>query len=149
MSLMETIANDLISALKSGQKEKLLILRMVKSAIKNAEIEKGELLNDDEVLAVLRTFAKRAKDSIEQFSQGGRDELAEKEKVQLAFIEEYLPKQLGEDDLRGMIKEVIQEQGASGIKDMGKVMKGLMVKAKGQVDGKSANNIVKEMLEEL
>ena len=149
MSLMETIANDLISALKSGQKEKLLILRMVKSAIKNAEIEKGELLNDDEVLAVLRTFAKRAKDSIEQFSQGGRDELAEKEKVQLAFIEDYLPKQLGEDDLRGMIKEVIQEQGASGIKDMGKVMKGLMVKAKGQVDGKSANNIVKEMLEEL
>ena len=149
MSLMETIANDLISALKSGQKEKLLILRMVKSAIKNAEIEKGELLNDDEVLAVLRTFAKRAKDSIEQFSQGGRDELAEKEKVQLAFIEDYLPKQLGEDDLRGMIKEVIQEQGASGIKDMGRVMKGLMVKAKGQVDGKSANNIVKEMLEEL
>ena len=147
MSLMETISNDLISAMKSGQKEKLLIMRMVKSAIKNAEIDKGEPLNDDEVSAVLRTFAKRAKDSIEQFTQGGRDELAEKEKAQLAIIEEYLPKQLGEDDLRGMIKEVIQEQGASGIKDMGKVMKGLMVKAKGQVDGKAANNIVKEMLE--
>ena len=147
MSLMETIANDLISAMKSGEKEKLLILRMVKSAIKNAEIEKGALLTDDEVSAVLRTFAKRAKDSIEQFSQGGRDELAEKEKVQLAIIEEYLPKQLGEDDLRGMIKDAIQEQGASGMKDMGKVMKALMVKAKGQVDGKVANNIVKEMLE--
>ena len=147
MSLMETIANDLISAMKSGEKEKLLILRMVKSAIKNAEIEKGDLLTDDEVSAVFRTFAKRAKDSIEQFSQGGRDELAEKEKVQLAVIEEYLPKQLGEDDLRGMIKDAIQEQGASGMKDMGKVMKALMVKAKGQVDGKVANNIVKEMLE--
>ncbi len=147
MSLMKTIANDLISALKSGEKEKLLILRMVKSAIKNAEIEKGDLLTDDEVSAVLRTFAKRAKDSIEQFSQGGRDELAEKEKVQLAIIEEYLPKQLGEDDLRGMIKDAIQEQGAVGMKDMGKVMKALMVKAKGQVDGKVANNIVKEMLE--
>lgn len=147
MSLMESIANDLTSALKSGQKERLLIMRMVKSAIKNAEIEKGEPLNDEEVSAVLRTFAKRAKDSIEQFSQAGRTELAEKEKAELAIIEEYLPKQLGEDDLRGMIKDVIQEQGASGIKDMGKVMKGLMVKAKGQVDGKAANNIVKEMLE--
>jgi hypothetical protein len=144
---MESIANDLISALKAGQKEKLLILRMVKSAIKNSEIEKGDPLNDDEVLAVLRTFAKRAKDSIEQFSQAGRTELAEKEKEELAIIEEYLPKQLGVDNLRGMIKDIIQEQGAAGIKDMGKVMKALMDKAKGQVDGKAANNIVKEMLE--
>ena len=147
MSLMESISDDVTSALKSGQKEKLLILRMVKSAIKNSEIEKGDPLNDDEVLAVLRTFAKRAKDSIEQFSQAGRKELAEKEKAELAVIEEYLPKQLGEDDLRGMIKDAIQEQGAVGMKDMGKVMKALMVKAKGQVDGKVANNIVKEMLE--
>jgi len=147
MSLIETISNDLNSALKSGQKGKLLILRMVKSAIKNGEIEKGDPLNDDEVSAVLRTFAKRAKDSIEQFSQAGRKELAEKEKEELAVIEEYLPKQLGEDDLRGMIKDAIQEQGAVGMKDMGKVMKALMVKAKGQVDGKVANNIVKEMLE--
>ena len=91
---------------------------MVKSAIKNGEIEKGDPLNDDEVSAVLRTFAKRAKDSIEQFSKGGRDELAEKEKAQLAIIEEYLPKQLGADDLRGMIKDIIQEQGAVGMKDM-------------------------------
>ena len=147
MSLMESISNDVTSALKSGQKEKLLILRMVKSAIKNAEIEKGDSLSDDDVLAVLRTFAKRAKDSIEQFSQAGRTELAEKEKAELVVIEEYLPRQLGEDDLRGMIKDVIQEQGAAGMKDMGKVMKGLMAKAKGQVDGKIANNIVKEMLE--
>jgi uncharacterized protein YqeY len=144
---MESISKDVTSALKSGQKEKLLILRMVKSAIKNGEIEKGEPLNDDEVSAVLRTFAKRAKDSIEQFSQAGRKELAEKEKKELAIIEEYLPKQLGEDDLREMIKDAIKEQGAVGMKDMGKVMKALMVKAKGQVDGKVANNIVKEMLE--
>lgn len=147
MSLMESITNDLTSALKSGQKGRLLILRMVKSAIKNGEIEKRDPLNDDEVSAVLRTFAKRAKDSIEQFSKAGRKELAEQEKEELAIIEEYLPKQLGEDDLRGMIKDIIHEQGAVGIKDMGKVMKALMVKAKGQVDGKIANNIVKEILE--
>ena len=147
MSLMESIANDLTSALKSGQKGRLLILRMVKSAIKNGEIEKGDPLNDDEVSAVLRTFAKRAKDSIEQFSKACRKELVEQEKEELAIIEEYLPKQLGEDDLRGMIKDIIHEQGAVGIKDMGKVMKALMVKAKGQVDGKIANNIVKEILE--
>ena len=147
MSLVESISHDLNSALKSGQKGKVLILRMVKSAIKNSEIEKGKPLNDDEVSAVLRTFAKRAKDSIEQFSQAGRKELAEKEKAQLAIIEEYLPKQLGEGELREMIKDAIQEQGAVGMKDMGNVMKALMIKAKGQVDGKVANNIVKEMLE--
>ena len=109
MSLMDTIANDLISAMKSGEKEKLLILRMVKSAVKNTEIEKGDPLNDDEVSAVLRTFAKRAKDSIEQFSQGGREELAEKEKTQLAIIEEYLPKQLGEDRHQKLSAEALMK----------------------------------------
>lgn len=147
MSLSETISNDLNSALKSGRKGTVLILRMVKSAIKNSEIEKGGPLTDEEVSAVLRTFAKRAKDSIEQFSQAGREELAEKEKEELKVIEGYLPKQLGEDDLRGMIGEIIKEQGASGMKDMGKVMKALMARSGGQVDGKTANNIVKEMLE--
>jgi len=148
MSLIETISNDLVRSLKAGDKGRLLILRMVKSAIKNAEIEKGGPLNDDEVSAVLRTFAKRAKDSIEQFSGAGREELAAKEREELAVIEEYLPKQFGEDDLRIMIKDIIREQGAVGIKDMGKIMKALMIKAKGQFDGKAANNIVKEMLEE-
>ena len=148
MSLIETISNDLVRSLKAGEKGRLLILRMVKSAIKNGEIEKGGPLSDDEVSAVLRTFAKRAKDSIEQFSGAGREELAAKEKEELAVIEEYLPKQFGEDDLRVMIMDIIREQGAAGIKDMGKIMKALMIKAKGQFDGKAANNIVKEMLEE-
>ncbi len=147
MSLIESISNDLNTALKSGQKGRVLILRMIKSAIKNMEIEKGDPLNDDEVSGVLRTYAKRAKESIEQFSGAGRTELAEKEKEELAVIQDYLPKQLGEDELRGMIKDIISEEGAAGLKDMGKIMKGLMARAKGQVDGKLANNIVKEMLE--
>lgn len=147
MSIFETISDDLIKALKSGDKGRVLILRMVKSSIKNMEIEKGTSLTDDEVSGVLRTFAKRAKESIEQFSDGGRTELAEQEKAELAVIQNYLPKELGEDAVREMVSEAIKETGAAGLKEMGKVMKALMAKSKGQVDGKLANKIVKEMLE--
>jgi uncharacterized protein YqeY len=147
MSLAESISNDLNSALKKGQKGRVLILRMIKSAIRNMEIEKGKALSDDEISGVLRTYAKRAKESIEQFSEAGRTELAEKEKEELAVIQDYLPKQLGEDELRGMITDIIQKEGSAGLKDMGKVMKAVMAAARGQVDGKLANKIVKEILE--
>ena len=147
MSIFETISDDLMKALKAGDKGRVLILRMVKSSIKNMEIEKGTSLTDDEVSGVLRTFAKRAKESIEQFSDGGRTELAEQEKAELAIIQNYLPKELSEDAVREMVSEAIKETGAAGLKEMGKVMKALMSKSKGQVDGKLANKIVKEMLE--
>lgn len=147
MSLLETISNDLTLAMKSGEKGRVLILRMIKSAIKNKEIEKGEPLTDDEVSGILGTFAKRAKESIEQFSEGGRSELAEKEKEELAVIQNYLPEQLDEEGIRSMVRDVVQETGAKGLKEMGKVMKALMSRAKGQVDGKLANKIVKEILE--
>ncbi len=147
MSLGEKIADDLKTAMKSGDKDMVSILRMIKSSIKNQEIDKKESLNDEEVSAILRMFVKRAKEAMEQFTNGGRTELAEKETKELAIIQTYLPKQLNEDDIRKIVREAIDETGAAGPKDMGKVMKVVMVKAKGQIDGKLTNVLVKEMLE--
>jgi uncharacterized protein YqeY len=147
MSLSEKIATDFNRALKSGDKIRVAILRMVKSAIKNREIEKGEALGDDEIEGVFRSFVKRAKESIEQFSNAGRTDLVEKEKSELAIIQEYLPRQFSEDETREIIRNAIAETGAAGPRDTGKVMKAVMAKGKGLVDGKLANVLLKEMLE--
>jgi len=147
MSLSERIATDFNRALKSGDKVRVAILRMVKSTIKNREIEKGEALGDDEIEGVFRSFVKRAKESIEQFSKAERTDLVEKEKAELAIIQEYLPRQLGEDETREIIRNAIVETGAAGPQDMGKVMKVVMAKGKGLIDGKLANILLKGMLE--
>jgi len=147
MSLTEKIAVDFNRALKSGDKVRVAILRMIKSAVKNREIEKGQALDDSEIEAVFRSFVKRAKESIEQFDAAGRTDLVEKETAELAIIEEYLPKQFSEDETREIIRNAIAETGASGPRDMGKVMKAVMAKGKGQIDGKRANVLLKEMLE--
>lgn len=147
MSLSEKIANDLMASLKAKDADRTSILRMIKAALKNREIEKGGPVDEEEVQALLRSFVKRARESIEQFSKAGRTELADKEKAELAIIQQYLPQQLGEEDIKKMIKDVISETGASGPRDMGKVMKAVMAKTRGQADGKLVNNFVKEMLE--
>jgi uncharacterized protein YqeY len=147
MSLAEKIATDLNTALKSGDKVRVVILRMIKSTIKNREIEKGEALGNDEIEGVFRTFVKRAKESIEQFSKAERTDLVEKEKAELAIIQAYLPSQLSEDETREIIRNAIAETGAAGPQDMGKVMKTVMAKGKGQIDGKLANTLLKELLE--
>jgi uncharacterized protein YqeY len=120
---------------------------MIKSSIKNREIEKKASLTDDDMQAILKSFVKRTKESIEQFSKAGRTERVEKEKEELSVVEEYLPKQLGEADLKKTVEDVINELGASGPKDFGTVMKTAMARLKGQADGRRVNHIVKEMLE--
>ena len=147
MPISDKIENDLKEALKSGDRSKVSILRMVKAAVKNKEIEKGSPLNDDEVLGILRSFVKKANESIEQFSKAGRTELAEKEKTELGIIRDYLPRQIGEDEIRRIISDVVSGIGAAGPKDMGRVMKAVMEKTKGQADGKIVNSLVKEILE--
>ena len=147
MQFSEKLSDDYKEALKAGDKSRVSILRMIKAAVKNKEIEKGSSLTDDEIYAILRSFVKRASESIEQFSKAGRTDLAEKEKEELLIMRGYLPRQLGEDEIRKLVKEVISETGASGMKDMGKVMKAVMAKTKGQVDGRLVNTIVKETLE--
>ena len=147
MSLSDKLSNDLKESMKSGDKIKVSVLRMIRSEIKNREIEKGSSLDDDTVMSVLGSFSKKARDSIEQFSKAGRTDLADKEKGELDIILGYLPAQMSEGDLRKLVKKAIEETGASGPKGMGMVMKAVMAEAKGQADGKAVNKLVKEMLE--
>jgi uncharacterized protein YqeY len=147
VSIIETISDDLKGALKAGNKTKVSILRMIMSTVRNREIEKKAPLDDDEVTAIVKTFVKRGKESIDQFEKAGRSELVEKEKQELAVIQNYLPKQLSEEETRSMISDIVNAVGAQGPKDMGKVMKALMRQSAGQIDGRLANKLLKEILE--
>jgi hypothetical protein len=147
VSLFERLENDFKEALKARDDRRVSILRMLKAAIKNREIEKGASLSDEEIYGVLSSFVKRARESIDQFSKGGRTDLAEKEREELRIIQAYLPEQLSEEELKGMVREVIEEVGASGMGDLGRVMKVIMPRVKGRADGRMVNTIVKEVLQ--
>jgi uncharacterized protein YqeY len=147
MSLLQKLDDDLKTALKSSENLKVSVLRMAKAALKNRQIDKGGELSDEDVLSVLSSLSKQRRESIEQFSKGGREDLAEKERQELSILQSYLPKQLSMDELDKIIVEAIQESSAAGIKDMGKVMRVVMSRIKGSADGKTVNNRVKELLE--
>lgn len=149
MSLKEQIISDLKEALKSGDAFKRDVLRMLSSALKNAEIEKKkkeEGLNDQEVLEVVKRSIKQRKDSIEQYEKGGRADLAEKEKKEVELLSIYLPEQMSENKVREEIRKVIAETGASSQKDFGKVMGMSMKRLSGQADGDLVKKIVEEEL---
>lgn len=146
MSISERLTEDLKKALKTGQKDALSVIRLIKSAVKNKEIEKGGVLNDEEIYGVLMSLVRQWKDSIEQFSMGGRQDLVEKEKIELSIIQSYLPQQLTEGELEEIIKDAIKEVSASGLGDMGKIMKSVMAKVKGKADGRLVSELVKKAL---
>jgi uncharacterized protein YqeY len=148
MSLSEKLSSDMKSAMKSKETVKLSVIRMVRSEVKNREIDKGESLTDDEIMALLNSFMKKGRDSFEQFTKGGREELAAKEKEEIEIIQSYLPEQLSEDEVTALVKETISETGAGGPKDFGVVMKTVMAKTKGKADGKVVSGLVKKLLEE-
>jgi len=146
VSLLQKIYDDYNRALKSGDRTRVSILRVIRSTLKNREIEKGSSLNDEDIISVLNTLKKRAQESIEQFASAGRHDLVEKEEAELSVISGYLPEQLTEDALRDLIKKTIEETGASSPRDVGKVMKKIMSAHRGRVDGKLANKLVRELL---
>ncbi len=134
-------------AMRSKRQLRLDVLRMMKSAIKNKEIEKMKALDEPEVMTVLNTLVKQRKDSIAQFRKGGREELAQKEEAEIKIIEEYLPAAASEEDIRQAIMEAMQETGAASMKDMGKVMKATMARLAGKTaDGSRVSQMVKEKL---
>lgn len=145
MSILERIDSDLKVAMKSSEKIRVSTLRMVKASLKNLEIEKGEL-SDDDVIGVLSTQAKQRRESISEFEKGGRQDLVDLERAELAVILGYLPEQLSEEELTGIIQETIRETGASSLIDMGRLMKSLMPRVKGRADGKLVSQKVKELL---
>ncbi len=146
MSIIEKIDIELIKALKSGEKEKVVVLRGLKSDIKYKKIDKGENLTNEEVIDVLSVNTKKIRDSIEQFDKGGREDLVTKEKTALEIISEYLPEQLGEEELRGIVKQAVEESGAESPQQMGLVMKIVMPKIKGRADGKLVSKLATEFL---
>jgi uncharacterized protein len=147
MSFLDRINEDLKAAMKSKDSDRLSTLRMVKTALKNREIDKMEALTDDEAIKVLQSLVKQRRDSVEQYQQAGRIDLAEKEAAEIKTIEEYLPAALDEAAVTRVVEETIAETGASSMKEMGAVMKAVMAKLAGQtVDGKTVNQIVKSKL---
>ncbi len=147
MSISEQITKDMTAAMKAREELRLSTLRMMKSAIKNKEIEKRSPLDDKEALQVLSTMIKQRKDSIEQFTKGGRQELADKEASEIAIIETYMPKAVGEEEIIAAVRATIAEMGSPTMKDMGTVMKNTMAKFAGaRVDGKIVSEAVKKEL---
>lgn len=147
MRLVERLTDDMKQAMKNKDKLKLSVIRMVKSSIKNEEINQGKELSDDEVLTVLTRELKQRRDSLQEFEKAGRDDLAAASRDEIAVLMEYMPEQLGEDDIRKLVAEAIEQSGASSKKDMGKVMGVLMPKVKGRADGALVNKIVQELLQ--
>ncbi|MFI5295064.1 MAG: GatB/YqeY domain-containing protein [Thermodesulfovibrionales bacterium] len=146
MSLLQRLDGDLKTALRESDRLKLSAIRLVKAAVKNRQIEKGRDLSDEEILSVISTLAKQRRESIEQFSKGGRNDLADQEKRELAVLQAYMPEQLSPEELDSLILQAIRESSARDEKDMGKVMKILMPRVKGVSDGKAVNSRVKELL---
>ncbi len=146
MGLREKIDSDIKDALKSGAKDKVSALRMLSAALKNKEIDKRRPLTDEEVIETVRSLIKQRKDSIEQFTKGGRQDLVEKETAEVTFLEVYLPQQLTRQELEGMVREAIAQTGAQGARDMGKVMKALVPIVAGRADGKLLSELVKSSL---
>lgn len=144
--LSERIADDMRAAMKAREQTAVTTLRMVMAAMKNTQVERGHELADDEVLEVLGREAKRRRESIDAYTQAGRDDLVQKEQAELAVIQTYLPEQLGEADLLAMVDEAIAEVGADSVKQMGAVMKALMPKVKGRADGSVLSGLVKGRL---
>ncbi|WP_297570101.1 GatB/YqeY domain-containing protein [uncultured Anaerovibrio sp.] len=146
MSIKEQLANDMKEAMKAKEKERLAVIRMVRGAIRQQEIDGKTELDDEAVIAVISKEVKMRKDSIVDFQKGGRDDLVAQNEAEIAFLMPYLPKQLTEDEVRELVKEAVEKTGASSPKDMGKVMGALMPKVKGRADGKMVNQLVKEAL---
>ena len=146
-SITEKIEEDLKSAMKASLGLRVSVLRLIKSALKNRQIEKQSPLSEEEEIAVLSTLSKQRRESIEQYRKAGREDLAKKEEDELSIIQSYMPEQLSPDKIDALIKEAIEECGAKGLSDMGKVMKVLMPKVKGRADGKAVSERVKAIME--
>lgn len=147
MALAERLNEDMKQAMKSGDKERLSTIRMVRAAIKNQEIELRRPLDDNETTGVLSRELKQRRDAQADFERGGRDDLVSKIAAEIEVISEYLPRQLTEEEVKAIVVQTIQETGASSKADLGKLMGVLMPKVKGLADGKVVNAIVQQFLQ--
>ncbi len=146
MSLEERLLEEMKQALKSNDKLRLSTIRMIRSALKNKEIELRRKLEEDEVIKVIQVMVRKGEESVAQFQTGGRMDLVEKENKEIDILKSFLPQSLSQEEILKMIDQSIQETQASSLKDLGKVMKSVMPKIGGKADGKWVNQLVKERL---
>lgn len=146
MSLDEKLVEEMKQAMKSNDKLRLSTIRMIRSALKNKEIELRKKLEDEEVIKVIQVMVRKGEESVEQFQTGGREDLVEKEKKEIEILKSFLPQPLSQEELLKIIDQSIQETQALSPKDIGKVMKSIMPKIGGKADGKLINQLVKERL---
>jgi uncharacterized protein YqeY len=147
MAFIDTIGADLIAAMRDKDQVRLGTLRMAKAALMNREVERGQPLDDGESLQVMAALIKQRRDSIEQFTKGGRADLAAREQAEIAVLETYLPPALGQEQIDAIVTDAIAETGATSPKDMGRVMKAVMARmGAAPVDGKAVSDLVKRRL---
>jgi hypothetical protein len=146
MNLKEQLNEAMKTAMKARNSLRLNAIRLIRTAIKNREIDERRELDDQEVIGVLSTLVKQRKESALVYREGGRPELAEKEEQEQAIIQEFLPTQLDEEELRAIIESAVSETGAASMKDMGKVMKVVTGKTLGRADGRLVSELVKARL---
>ena len=146
MTLKDSLSADLRQARKSGDKVRMTVLRLVVAGIKNAEIDKRATLDDSGVIEVLSREAKQHRESIDEFAKGNRQDLVDSNEKELAILMEYLPEQMSREDIEALARQVMEQVGASGPADKGKLMGQLMPQLKGKADGKEVNEVVTELL---
>lgn len=146
MQLKQRLYEDLKKAMKTKDEIRTRTLRLIISSIKTLEVEKMTEATDDDVFRVLSKECRKRVEAIEAYKKGGREDLVNEEQRELEIIKSYMPKQLSEEELKEIVKDVVEETGSSSIKDLGRVMKVLMPRVKGRADGKTVNNIVRQIL---
>lgn len=146
MTLQERLTEAMKEAMKAKDSLRLNTVRMMRTALKNKEIDARQELSEQDAIATLATLVKQRREAAEAYLQGGRTDLADKEQQELAVIQEFLPAQLSEEEIRGLVAEAIAEAGASSMKDMGKVMKLVTPRTTGRADGKLVSDLVKQLL---
>ena len=147
MGIVEQVDRELVAAMKAKEELRLSVLRMTKAALKNKQVELGKPPDDPQAVAVLRSLVKQRHDSVEQFRKGGREDLAVKEEQEIKVLESYLPAAAGDEEIEAAVAAALAETGATGAKDLGKVMKVAMAKLAGKnADGKRVNELVRAKL---
>ena len=146
MNLKDRLTEDLKQAMRQGDERRKSTIRLVRAAITNAEIEQGEDLSDDELLAIIAKQAKQRRESVAEFARGGRQDLVDQEEEELQILLSYLPAQMSRHEIEVAARQVIAEVGATSMAQMGEVMRRLMSQLKGKADGSLANQVVREIL---
>jgi len=146
MPLVDKIQKDMYKAMKEKEKERINALRNIIGKLKYRYIDKGDKLTEQEEIKVIQSLAKQRRESIEMYKQGGRNDLVETEMKELSIIEEYLPQAMSEEEVCRLVRETVKETGAESMSDLGKVMPLVMKKGAGKVDGKLAQEVLRELL---